>query len=185
MSPPSRPREAPAPSPRPVEPDWARSPARWSAVIALAGLCGLGITWSILRGRGPVTLTPAAITTAPNPIDARDPAPAAEREPPAAASPSPRPRPANGLAQPIDLNTATQAELELLPGIGPALAARIIASRQSDGLFEDVDDLDRVPGIGPKTMARLRPLIRVSPPAATASDPPADAAPPNAPGARP
>jgi hypothetical protein len=60
-----------------------------------------------------------------------------------------------GLAQPVDINHADLAELEGLPGIGPALAARMIAARP----FATVDDLAEVKGIGPKTIDRLRPHI--------------------------
>lgn len=59
----------------------------------------------------------------------------------------------------IDLNTATQAELETLPGIGASKAAAIIANRP----YATVDDLDRVPGIGPSTLDQLRPLVTVQP----------------------
>ncbi len=55
----------------------------------------------------------------------------------------------------IDLNTAGTAELESLPGVGPALAARILAQRQSRGPFRSVQDLLEVPGIGAKTLARF------------------------------
>lgn len=59
--------------------------------------------------------------------------------------------------QPIlDLNTATAAELEALPRVGPALASRIVAFRQKYGPFPAVDSLVRVPGIGPATLALLR-----------------------------
>ena len=57
----------------------------------------------------------------------------------------------------INVNTATAAELEQLPGIGPARAADIIANRP----YASVDDLDRVPGIGPATLEELRPLVVV------------------------
>jgi predicted flap endonuclease-1-like 5' DNA nuclease len=57
----------------------------------------------------------------------------------------------------VELNTATQAELESLPGIGPVLARRIIEARP----FRSVDDLDRVKGIGPKKLGEFRPLVRV------------------------
>jgi competence ComEA-like helix-hairpin-helix protein len=56
----------------------------------------------------------------------------------------------------VNVNAATPAELELLPGIGPALASRIIASREAEGPFTSVDDLQRVKGIGPKTVENLR-----------------------------
>jgi competence protein ComEA len=57
------------------------------------------------------------------------------------------------------VNTATQAELESLPDIGPALARRIIEFRTSKGPFRRVDELDNVSGIGPRTLERLRPLV--------------------------
>lgn len=65
----------------------------------------------------------------------------------------------------IDPNRATAAELELLPGIGPTLAARIIAYRENAGAmpaFRQPEDLDRVPRIGPATVARLRPYLQFS-----------------------
>lgn len=61
----------------------------------------------------------------------------------------------------LDLNQAGQKELEELPGIGPALAGRILASRSSDGPFRNTEDLMRVPGIGPATLRRLQGLIHV------------------------
>lgn len=61
----------------------------------------------------------------------------------------------------INLNTATQAELELLPGVGPALAKRIIEDRTVRGPYRRVEDLDRVKGIGPRLMERIRPLAKV------------------------
>ncbi len=56
----------------------------------------------------------------------------------------------------IDLNTASLGELDLLPRIGPALAARIIADREENGAYETIDELERVRGIGPKTIEKLR-----------------------------
>ena len=61
----------------------------------------------------------------------------------------------------IDLNAASEAELGLLPGIGPAIAGRIVAYREEHGPFRTVDDLDRVKGIGPKILEKVRPLVRV------------------------
>ncbi len=59
----------------------------------------------------------------------------------------------------LDLNRATAADLEALPGIGPALAARIVAKRDSLRGFRTIDDLVRVRGIGPATLTRLRPYL--------------------------
>lgn len=56
----------------------------------------------------------------------------------------------------IDINRAAAPELELLPRIGPALAARIVQDRAANGPFASVDDLDRVKGIGPRTIEALR-----------------------------
>jgi len=63
-------------------------------------------------------------------------------------------------AIPIDLNRATADDLARLPGVGRALAARIVAARSPDG-FESVDDLERVRGLGPMRLERLRPLLTV------------------------
>jgi competence ComEA-like helix-hairpin-helix protein len=61
----------------------------------------------------------------------------------------------------LNLNSATPAELEALPKVGPALAARIVAFREKHGPFPAVDSLVRVPGIGPATLAILRGQVRV------------------------
>ncbi len=61
----------------------------------------------------------------------------------------------------VDLNTATQAELESLPRIGPKLAERVLAYREAHGGFAQVSELIRVKGIGQKTMALLTPLVHI------------------------
>lgn len=63
----------------------------------------------------------------------------------------------------MDVNAASEAHLCLLPGIGPALAARVVEHRRSRGGFCSIEELTDVKGIGPKTLARLRPLIAVTP----------------------
>ncbi len=67
---------------------------------------------------------------------------------------------APGAGGPIDLNRATQAELETLPGIGPVLAAAIVAHRTGSP-FQSIDELENVSGIGPKRFAAVRDLITV------------------------
>jgi competence protein ComEA len=62
---------------------------------------------------------------------------------------------------PIDLNTASQAELESLPGIGPVTAQAILVFRDQNGLFETIEDLQKVPGIGEKTFESLRELVTI------------------------
>lgn len=59
----------------------------------------------------------------------------------------------------VDPNTADIVALESLPGVGPALARRIVAVRQSGVVFRRAEDLDVVPGIGPRTIERLAPYL--------------------------
>lgn len=75
---------------------------------------------------------------------------------------TPKPAPADAPA--LNLNSATAAELEKLPGVGPATAARIVEYRQKNGAFKKVEDLMNVRGIGEKTFLSLKPLITVAPP---------------------
>ena len=64
----------------------------------------------------------------------------------------------------VNLNTATQAQLESLPGLGPKVAERILEYRQKNGAFKKVEDLMNVKGIGEKSFLKLKPLITVSAP---------------------
>ena len=61
----------------------------------------------------------------------------------------------------VNINTATESELEGLPGVGPATASKIVASRQQEGAFAAKEDLMRVSGIGEKKFAALQDLICV------------------------
>ena len=66
-------------------------------------------------------------------------------------------RPAEGSLV-VNINSATQEQLETVPGIGPALAGRIIAGRP----YEDVDDLLRISGIGERNLASMRPFLKTA-----------------------
>ncbi len=61
----------------------------------------------------------------------------------------------------LSLNSATQAEFETLPGIGPVTAGRIIAWREQHGRFSRIEELQEVDGIGPKTYGQLADLVRL------------------------
>lgn len=63
----------------------------------------------------------------------------------------------------IDLDRASAGDWERLPGIGPALAARIVSDRAANGAFKTPEGLLRVRGIGPRTLERLRPFLRSAP----------------------
>jgi len=77
------------------------------------------------------------------------------QEPPARSSTE---RPA-----PLNLNAATEAQLEALPGIGPATATRIVEYRKKNGAFKKVEDLMNVKGIGEKSFLKLKGLVTVAP----------------------
>ncbi|NCC30527.1 MAG: helix-hairpin-helix domain-containing protein, partial [Chloroflexia bacterium] len=62
----------------------------------------------------------------------------------------------------IDLNRATSAELETLPGVGPVLAQRIVVRRTEQGAYTSVEQLRDVAGIGDKLFAQIEPLITVA-----------------------
>ena len=64
---------------------------------------------------------------------------------------------------PLNLNAATEAQLEALPGIGAATAARIVEYRKKNGAFKKVEELMNVKGIGEKSFLKLKGLITVAP----------------------
>jgi competence protein ComEA len=61
----------------------------------------------------------------------------------------------------VNINRASAAELETLPGIGPYLAQQIITYRQAHGPFKRIEDILDVPGIGPKTFEKIKNLISI------------------------
>jgi competence protein ComEA len=63
----------------------------------------------------------------------------------------------------LDINRATATELLVLPGIGEALAGRVVADREARGPFPTVTDLDRVPGVSATTVERVAPYLVAGP----------------------
>ena len=62
---------------------------------------------------------------------------------------------------PLSLNQADASALQGLPGVGPVLAERIVAFREANGPFEQIEDLLDVPGIGEAKLAAMRDLVAV------------------------
>jgi len=70
-------------------------------------------------------------------------------------------RAAAGQEELVDVNTGGPAELERLPGVGPARAAAIVRFRETHGRFGSVEELGGVPGMGPAALARLQGRVEV------------------------
>jgi len=74
------------------------------------------------------------------------------------------PAPAKNPPAVVNLNTATPAQLDALPGIGPKVAARIVEYRQKNGGFKKIEELMNIKGIGEKSFLKLKPYISVGQP---------------------
>jgi competence protein ComEA len=61
----------------------------------------------------------------------------------------------------INLNLASESDLDALPGVGPVMAGRIVAWRETNQRFHSIEELQEVPGIGPKVFANLKALVRI------------------------
>lgn len=81
----------------------------------------------------------------------------------AGVTPTPRVRTTPSALPLININTADEATLELLPKIGPSMAQRIIEYRQAHGPFQTIADIQKVTGIGPSIFAAIEPYITVGP----------------------
>jgi competence protein ComEA len=132
--------------------EWRQARGPFRTLADLDSVPGVGA--ALLAAVAPhVTLAPAPPAPAPRVETATAPSAAG----PAAA-------PAGGEAGGVvDINRASAEELQTLPGIGPALAARVVAWRAEHGPFRSAGELEKVPGIGAKTATRLQPRVRASP----------------------
>lgn len=79
------------------------------------------------------------------------------------AFPDARQSAAPAAAPALNLNTATQADLEKLPGVGPATAKQILDYRQKNNGFKKIEELMNIKGIGEKSFLKLKPLVTVAP----------------------
>jgi competence protein ComEA len=91
-----------------------------------------------------------ALIASPSPSAAQGAKPAAAAKARAAAT------------EPVNLNAATAAQLQTLPGVGASTAQRIVDYRQKNGSFKKIEELMNVKGIGEKSFLKLKPLITVS-----------------------
>ena len=74
-----------------------------------------------------------------------------------------KPKESSATASPLNLNTATTAQLEKLPGIGARTAQLIVEHRQKNGGFKKVEELMNIKGIGEKAFLKLKPMVTVAP----------------------
>jgi len=150
-------------------------------LAALALIVAMGGTWMTSAtataapgdslARRPTTAAPAAGTGNPAGARGTNARAAGAKGRPASAVPSqtfhpggddePPPRKTKALAGTLNLNTATEEQLMLLPQVGPAKAERIVTWRRKNGGFKRTADLRRVKGFGYKTFKRLEPLLDV------------------------
>lgn len=127
------------------------TPGERRGALIVAALLAAGTLHDLWRSaRPPLPAPPGMVRPVPAAPAVEDSA-LARRETVAAVAPLAR----------LDLATATAAELDALPGIGPVLAGRILAERRRMGGFRRVEDLLAVPGIGPRLYERLAPRVRV------------------------
>lgn len=146
------------------------TPGERRGAWVLLVLCVLGTLWERTQAGGaaaPPVAGPSATTLASAATAGEEAGDSARAAPEASGRSGGAPAPAAGRRRkappsaPVDVATADAARLGSLPGIGPVLAARIVAYRAAHGPFRSPDELLAVPGIGPRLYDRLRPFVTV------------------------
>ncbi len=146
------------------------TPAERSALLFVAAVAALGLGVRGCRAVRPAAAPLADRAALAQQLAAVDSAIASggrrpARGPRGAKAPQGAPRPPRppattpAAAGPVDLDHASAVELDRLPGIGPSLAARIVADRDSAGPFGSLEGLQRVRGIGPALAAKISPFV--------------------------
>lgn len=151
------------------------TPSERRALLFVAAVAALGLGVRGLRALGggdssreeaaalaaQIAAVDSAVTSGGRQRRARGAAPGAKPAAPSArGSAATAPLPSS--SAPVDVDRADAAELDLLPGIGPALAQRIVEDRAANGAFGSLEGLQRVRGIGPAMAAKLAPLVTFS-----------------------
>jgi competence protein ComEA len=127
--------------------------ARVAPVAAVIGIVlSMGGTWHMASAAPPTVQPP------PLPATSSPPSTSASTSPPLAKKSATS---GKDLAGKVNLNTATEEQLMLLPSVGPAKAERIVTWRKKNGGFKRVADLRRVKGFGYKTFKRLEPYLDI------------------------
>lgn len=127
-------------------------PAKWVALGIVAGGSLVGIVWSLQSSSKPAPPVERAMSlntiAAPQSVDEqrRSEAESARTI-------------ATSASRLVNLNTATEAELDMLPGVGKVTARAILDYRARHGAFRVLSELDKIKGIGPATIEKLRPLV--------------------------
>jgi competence protein ComEA len=128
---------------------------RIASVLALCALVAtLTATWlaDAPASAAPPTTTPTR--TAAAPVTTPD-------DTPAKPKPPKRSKSKQALRGKLNLNTATSDQLQMLPGVGPSKADRVVAWRQKNGGFKRIADLRKVKGFGYKTLKKLEPFLDI------------------------
>ena len=128
-------------------------------LVFIAFVSGVYVGRNHLQGGISLDITTAPTSTSPT--NAGNPGGATQSTSPSATTTEPQVPTSSKPIYPININTATVEELDLLPDIGPSRAKAIIDYRTEYGPFTSVDDLLYVSGIGEKILAKIRPYITV------------------------
>lgn len=147
------------------------TPAERQALLFVAAVAALGVGFRGFRALRADSASPSAQASLATQLRQVDSAITSGGVARARESPKPRAKPERAREQPsvgpaarepVDVDVAGTDELDRLPGIGPALAARIVADREAKGPFGSLEQLQRVKGVGPALAAKLQPYVTFS-----------------------